>query len=91
MFNKQITMEQSERDILIEVKTKVELLTSTVQKISDKLDINSADNDNLRSRLDKIEPVVEENKAFRKWIWITLIEGFIGIIVWLINFIVDKI
>lgn len=84
-------MESTERDILIEVKTKVELLTSTVQKISDKLDLNSADNDNLRSRLDKIEPIVEENKAFRKWIWITLIEGLIGIIVWLVNLFIEKI
>lgn len=84
-------MEQSERDILIEVKTKVELLTSTVQKISDKLDINSADNDNLRSRLDKIEPVIEENTKFRKWIWITLIEGLIGIIMWFINLFAERI
>lgn len=84
-------MEQSERDILIEVKTKVELLTSTVQKISDKLDVNSADNDNLRSRLDKIEPVVDENTKFRKWIWITLIEGLIGIVMWFINLFMEKI
>lgn len=84
-------MEQSERDILIEVKTKVELLTSTVQKISDKLDINSTDNDNLRSRLDKVEPIVEENKKFRFWVFTSLITSLIGIVTWLVNLFMEKI
>ena len=83
-------MESTERDILIEVKTKVELLTLTIAKLSDKLDLNSNDNDSFRSRLDKIEPKVEENCKFRFWIYTSLASSLIGIIVWLVNLFINK-
>lgn len=72
-------MEQTERDILIEVKTKVELLTTTVNSLSLKLDTNSDAYDKLRSDIDTMKPQMDENNRFRWTATGGLITGSLGL------------
>jgi peptidoglycan hydrolase CwlO-like protein len=73
-------MESTERDILIEVKTKVELLTDKVNSIQSKMDSNSAEYDRLSNDISCLKPQVEENNKFR-WMFITgSISGYLSLI-----------
>jgi hypothetical protein len=83
-------MQQQERDILIEVRTKVESLEKSIDKFGEKLDANSNDNDKLRTEIATLKPMVEENCNFRKWVWITLFTSLTGIIAWLVNLFMNQ-
>ena len=83
-------MESTERDILIEVKTKVELLTTTVNSLSVKLDANGEAYDKLRSDIDTMKPQMEENNKFR-WLFISgSVSGYIGLIASILLFLLKK-
>jgi len=83
-------MELTERDILIEVKTKVEFLTTKVEAMDKKMDSNSAEYDRLSNEISTIKPQVEENSKFR-WLFITgAISGYLGLIGSVIIFLIKK-
>jgi len=84
--NQENNMESTERDILIEVKTKVEFLTTNVKALSDKLDANSNAYDALQSRVDAMSPKVEELNNFKNWFYTSIIGSGLTIILFVINF-----
>lgn len=61
-------MQQTERDLLIELKTKVESLIKSVDAVVIKMDQKDVIIDKFSERLTSVENKTEENQKFRYWI-----------------------
>ena len=73
-------MESTERDILIELRTKVEFLATKIDSLDKKMDVNSGEYDRLSNEVSTLKPQIEENNKFR-WLWITgSVSGYLGLI-----------
>lgn len=83
-------MESTERDILIELRTKVEFLATKMDSMDKKMDANSSEYDRLSNEVSTLKPQIEENNKFR-WLWITgSVSGYLGLIGSIIIFFIDK-
>lgn len=78
-------MQQTERDLLIRLDTKVEMLIKTVDDLSKKMGERDELMDTVVSRLVAVEEKVQENSKFR-WFSITsLIGALISIVLTLLG------
>lgn len=74
-------MQQTERDLLIELKTKVESLIKSVDSVIHKMDDRDLITDKLTERVGIIENKVEENSKFRYWIIGSIITSLISLVI----------
>ena len=81
----------SERDLLIELKTDLRAFKEYAKEKFENLERNFLKIDGMESRLDKLEPVVEENTNIRKKInglgWAMILEAFAIVGMYIKNFV----
>lgn len=73
-------MQKTERDLLIQLDTKVEQLIKTVDSIMIKMDQRDVIIDKVNDRLSKVEERVKENTRFRAWVYTSLGGSLISIV-----------
>lgn len=78
-------MQQTERDLLIELKTKVESLIKSVDSVIKKMDDRDIITDKLTERMGVVENKVDENSKFRYWIVGSIITSLASLVITLIG------
>lgn len=73
-------MQKTERDLLIQLDTKVEQLIKTVDSVLTKMDLRDDLMDKMSVRVAKVEEKVQENTKFRVWVYTSLVGSLLSII-----------
>lgn len=73
-------MQKTERDLLIQLDTKVEQLIKSVDDIVKKMESRDAMMDAITERIVKVEEKVKENSRFRAWVYTSLVGSLVSII-----------
>lgn len=78
-------MQKTERDLLIQLDTKVEQLIKTVDSVLVKMDLRDELMDKMSIRVATVEEKVQENSKFRVWVYTSLVSSLLAIISALLN------
>jgi len=73
-------MQKTERDLLIQLDTKVEQLIKTVDSVLNKMDLRDELMDKMSIRVATVEEKVQENSKFRVWVYTSLVSSLLAII-----------
>lgn len=73
-------MQKTERDLLIQLDTKVEQLIKTVDSVLTKMDLRDEVMDKMSIRVATVEEKVQENSKFRVWVYTSLVGSLLSII-----------
>jgi len=78
-------MQKTERDLLIQLDTKVELLIKSVDDVVRKMEAKDIIMDKLSERVVKVEEKVDENTKFRVWVYTSLAGSLISVVQMLLS------
>lgn len=73
-------MQKTERDLLIQLDTKVEQLIKTVDSVLTKMDLRDEVMDRMAVRVATVEEKVQENTKFRAWVYTSLVGSLLSIV-----------
>lgn len=80
-------MEQTERDLLIELKVGVKNLTDRFDKFETNFNADKQKYDSLQTQVDNMTPIITELSGFKNKFYTAVISAFISVILFLVNII----